>query len=252
MLARMGVVPMTTAKQALRDDIWRTLTMQKVARFPGAQGRIPNFIGAEAAAQHLTTLAVWQRARTLKCNPDAPQRSVRYAALQAGKIIYMAAPRLRELKPFIALDPAALGSKALWPASSIQGAFAMGKPVALEEMMPIDLIVAGSVAVAKDGARLGKGGGYSDLEYALGREVGIIGAETPIVTTVHPLQVVPDGVIEMTVHDISLNWFATPEGVVQTANRYPRPTGIVWEELGDKLDEIPVLQALAAAQQRRR
>jgi len=252
MLARMGVWPMTIAKHPLRDDIWRTLTTQKVARFPGAQGRIPNFIGAEAAAQHLTTLAVWRQARALKCNPDAPQRSVRYAALQAGKIIYMAVPRLRELQPFIALDPAVLGPKALWPASSIQGAFAMGKPVALEEMMPIDLIVAGSVAVAKDGARLGKGGGYSDLEYALGREAGIIGAETPIVTTVHPLQVVPDGVIEMTAHDISLNWFATPEGVVPTASPYPRPTGILWDELGDKLDEIPVLQARAAAQQRRR
>jgi 5-formyltetrahydrofolate cyclo-ligase len=243
---------MTTPKQSLRDDIWRTLTTQKVARFPGAPGRIPNFIGAETAAQHLTTLPVWLHARTLKCNPDAPQRSVRYAALQAGKIIYMAVPRLRELKPFIALDPAVLGSKALWPASSIQGAFAMGKPVALEEMAAIDLIVAGSVAVAQDGARLGKGGGYSDLEYALGREAGVIGAETPIVTTVHPLQVVPEGMIEMMAHDISLNWFATPEGVVQTASRYPRPPGILWDALGEKLDEIPVLQALAARQQRRR
>jgi 5-formyltetrahydrofolate cyclo-ligase len=243
---------MTTSKQSLREEIWRTLTLRKAARFPGAQGRIPNFIGAEAAAQHLTTLSAWRRARTLKCNPDAPQRTVRYAALQAGKIIYMAVPRLRELKPFIALDPSALGSKALWPASSIQGAFAMGKPVALEEMAPIDLIVAGSVAVAKDGARLGKGGGYSDLEYALGREAGLIGAETPIVTTVHPLQIVAEGTIEMTAHDISLNWFATPEGVVQTAGRYPRPPGILWDELGDKLDEIPVLQALAARRQGRR
>ena len=243
---------MTTAKQSLRDDIWRTLTTQKVARFPGAQGRIPNFIGAEAAAQHLTTLPVWRRARTLKCNPDAPQRAVRYAALQAGKIIYMAVPRLRDLKPFIALDPAVLGSKALWPASGIQGAFALGKPVTLEEMAAIDLIVAGSVAVAQDGARLGKGGGYSDLEYALGREAGVIGAETPIVTTVHPLQVVPVGTIAMTAHDISLNWFATPEAVVPTASRYPRPPGILWDELGDKLDDIPVLQALAARQQRRR
>src|SRR5919106_5319853 len=137
---------MTTAKQSLRDDIWRTLTTPKVARFPGAQGRIPNFIGAEAAAQHLTTLPVWRHARALKCNPDAPQRAVRYAALQAGKIIYMAVPRLRDLQPFIALDPAVFESKALWPASSIQGAFAMGKPVALEEMASIDLIVAGSVA----------------------------------------------------------------------------------------------------------
>jgi 5-formyltetrahydrofolate cyclo-ligase len=236
---------MADGKQRLREEIWRALTVNKVARFPGAQGRIPNFIGAETAAQHLTTLPVWQSARTLKCNPDAPQRSVRYAALQAGKVLYMAVPRLRELKPFIALDPALLGPTGLWQASSIQGAFAVGKPVALAEMRPIDLIVAGSVVVSRDGARLGKGGGYSDLEYALCRQAGLVHQDTPIVTTVHPMQVVPDDAIEMTAHDISLNWFATPEGVVQTASRHPRPQGILWDEVGEKLDEIPVLQQLA-------
>ena len=87
----------------MREEIWRALTVNKAARFPGAQGRIPNFIGAEAAARHLATWPAWQQAMALKCNPDAPQRSVRYAALQAGKILYMAVPRLRELTPFIAL-----------------------------------------------------------------------------------------------------------------------------------------------------
>ena len=236
---------MSAGKPGMREAVWRALTVNKLARFPGAQGRIPNFIGAEAAAQHLTSLPVWQRARALKCNPDAPQRPARYAALQAGKVVYMAVPRLRELNPFIALDPALLGSSGLWRASSIQGAFAVGKPVALAEMRPIDLIVAGSVAVSRDGARLGKGGGYSDLEYALCRQAGLVHQDTPIVTTVHPMQVVPDGAIEMTAHDISLSWFATPDGLVQTASHHPRPQGILWDELGEKLDEIPVLRQLA-------
>jgi 5-formyltetrahydrofolate cyclo-ligase len=193
----------------------------------------------------LTTLPDWRDARTLKCNPDAPQRPVRYAALQAGKIVYMAVPRLRERKPFIALDPTLIGPSGLWRASSIQGAFAVGKPMALEEMQPIDLIVAGSVAVSRDGARVGKGGGYSDLEYALCRQAGLAQADTPIVTTVHAMQIVPDGTIEMTAHDISLSCFATPEGIEQTDGHHPRPIGILWDELGDKLDEIPVLQELA-------
>jgi 5-formyltetrahydrofolate cyclo-ligase len=239
------VATIADTKQRLRQEIWQALTVHKVARFPGAQGRIPNFVGAEAAARHLATLPDWQRARVLKCNPDAAQRPVRYAALQAGKVLYMAVPRLRELAPFIALDPLLLGSTELWRASSIQGAFAVGKPVTLAEMRRIDLIVAGSVSVSCEGARLGKGGGYSDLEYALCRQADLVDAETPIVTTVHPMQVVPDGAIEMTAHDISLSWFATPEGVVQTTKRYPRPQGILWGELGKKLDDIPVLQQLA-------
>jgi hypothetical protein len=49
----------------------------------------------------------------------------------------------------------------------------------------------------------------------------------------------------MTTHDIPLSWFATPDGLVQTAGRYPRPQGILWDELGAKLDDIPVLRQLA-------
>jgi 5-formyltetrahydrofolate cyclo-ligase len=30
-------------------------------------------------------------------------------------------------------------------------------------MRPIDLVITGSVAVARDGARVGKGGGYCDV-----------------------------------------------------------------------------------------
>jgi len=236
---------MSLSKQALREEIWRVLTAHGVARFPGARGRIPNFVGAEAAAQRLTALPLWEAARTVKCNPDSPQRPVRYAALKAGKVVYQAVPRLRDPKPFIKLDPAVLDKTALWKASSIQGAFAIGRPVALEDMSPLDLIVAGSVAVSRDGSRLGKGGGYSDLEYALCREANLACEETPIVTTVHSLQVVPEGEIEMTSHDISIHWFATPEELVQTDRRYPRPPGILWDELGGKFNEIPVLQDLA-------
>lgn len=236
---------MFPSKKALRENIWRTLTDNRVALFPGAHGRIPNFVGAEVAARHLQTLPVWQQARTIKCNPDSPQRHVRYAALKEGKIVYLAVPRLRDAKPFIQLDPNRINQKSLWHASSIRGAFELGRSVAIDEMAPIDLIVAGSVAVSRDGSRLGKGGGYSDLEYALCKEAGLVSENTPIVTTVHPLQIVPERKIEMTGHDISINWFATPEEIVQTECRYARPPGILWDELGDKLEEIPVLKDLA-------
>jgi len=244
-----GYEQMGLPKNELRERIWRLLEEKKVARFPGAHGRIPNFVGAEKAAHHLTTLRVWQQARAIKCNPDSPQRPVRYAALKAGKIVYQAVPRLLHMKPFIELNPHRLDETTLWHASSIRGAFATGRPVSIEEMDQVDLVVAGCVAVSPDGSRLGKAGGYSDLEYALCREAGITREDTPIVTTVHILQVVPDGEIEMTPHDISLNWFATPDEIVETLGDYPRPSGILWEELGEKLNEIPVLQDLARRRQ---
>src|ERR1041384_6299744 len=93
------------SKEQIRSEVWRRLTDGKAARFPGAEGRIPNFIGAEACAKILAELPAWQKARVVKINPDSPQRAVRQRALAEGKILYMPAPRLAEDKPFIELDP---------------------------------------------------------------------------------------------------------------------------------------------------
>ena len=82
-------------KDQIREQVWDTLQKQRVARFPGAEGRIPNFIGAEACAKQLAETPYWKAARFVKVNPDSPQRAIRQRALADGKIIYMAVPRLR-------------------------------------------------------------------------------------------------------------------------------------------------------------
>ena len=64
------------AKQAVREHVWALLERERAARFPGAAGRIPNFVGAEVAAERLASLPEWQVARVLKANPDAPQLPV--------------------------------------------------------------------------------------------------------------------------------------------------------------------------------
>src|SRR4051812_14835384 len=134
-------------KEEIRRAVWLLLRAEKAARFPGADGRIPNFIGAEACAKLLTALPSWTEAKVVKVNPDSPQRAVRQRALEEGKILYMAVPRLAETKPFIELDPRRLKVSA-YAASSIKGAFEYGRPVTLAAMKKIDLIVCGSVAVA--------------------------------------------------------------------------------------------------------
>jgi 5-formyltetrahydrofolate cyclo-ligase len=238
------------AKSALRQEVWGALQRAKTARFPGAAGRIPNFVGAEGAAERLSTTSQWQRANTLKANPDLPQLPVRQRALEDGKRVYMAVPRLASHKPFIVLDPSALTVTAR-RAASIAGAAKQGRPVGIEEMSTVDLVVAGCVAVSPDGARLGKGGGYSDLEFALGWEAGLIGPSTIVVTTVHDLQVVPDGDIPMTEHDFRLDVIATPTRVIRCSpHRGEGKRGIVWDELTDeKIASIPVLERLRVHRQ---
>jgi 5-formyltetrahydrofolate cyclo-ligase len=228
-------------KAEIRDTVWRLLTQQGVARFPGAYGRIPNFVGADKAAQLLRELTVWRKAQVIKVNSDPPQLPIRRAALADGKILYMAVPRLKAEKCFVELDPQKLGSRALLTAS-LRGALKYGRLVAPREMRHTDLIVYGSVAASRDGARLGKGGGFLDLEYGLLREEGKVRELTPIVTTIHPLQLILYK-IPMFPHDLPVDFLITPNEVIATRSIYPRPRGIYWDLLREmKINAIPILR----------
>jgi 5-formyltetrahydrofolate cyclo-ligase len=238
-----GPADLLAAKAALREQVWAAMTAAHVARFPGAAGRIPNFSGAEAAAERLRALPPWQAAHTLKANPDSAQLPVRQRALQDGKTVYMAVPRLAAEDPFFALDPDHL-SDSPRAAASIRGAERSARKVPLSELAPVDLVVMGSVAAAPDGARLGKGGGFADLEYALATAAGLIGQDTACVTTVHELQLRPAGTIPVADHDVPVDFIVTPERVIDCrAHRRSRPAaGVRWDDLTDeKVAAIPLL-----------
>jgi len=214
-----------------------------VGRFPRPYGRIPNFVGAEAAARRLAETAEWQAAATVKANPDSPQWPVRQRALEDGKTVYMAVPRLAEERPFFLLDPAQLADSPR-AASSIKGASRSARTVDLDQLQPVDLVVAGCVAVGEDGARLGKGGGFSDLEFAVASAAGLIGPATVIATTVHERQVLPAERIPTTAHDAWVDLIVTPERVIR-APAHRHAGQIDWDELTDeKILAIPLLVRL--------
>ena len=53
-------------KDAIRRSIWTVMDREGVSRFPGAEGRIPNFTNARAAAERLASHPVWKKAKTIK------------------------------------------------------------------------------------------------------------------------------------------------------------------------------------------
>ena len=230
-------------KQSIRERVWDDMEESGVARFPfPPHGRIPNFEGADRAADRLSTTDAWERTERVKANPDSPQRPVRRRALEAGKTVFVAVPRLRDEECFIRLDPAKIDDYDR--ATTIDGAPALGEQVGPDAMAAIDLIVSGSVAVTEDGARIGKGEGYSDLEFALLREFDLVDDGTTVVTTVHERQVVADE-IRPDAHDVPVDLIVTPERVVQCGSPADRPEGIDWDVLpAGKIDAIPVLQQL--------
>jgi 5-formyltetrahydrofolate cyclo-ligase len=240
-----GPAELLAAKAALRREVWDAMAQPGIARFPGPRNRIPNFVGAERAAERLQTTPAWQRARTVKANPDSPQWPVRQRALEDDKTLYMAVPRLAEAKPFFLLDPAHLAESPR-AASSIKGASRSARRVDVDELDPVDLVVTGCVAVGEDGARLGKGGGFSDLELALAAEAGLVDAHTIIATTAHDAQVLGAGDIPVTAHDFTVDLIATPTRLVDVRRTGRRGAPRVrWAELTDeKIGAIPLLQRL--------
>jgi 5-formyltetrahydrofolate cyclo-ligase len=231
-------------KKAIRSRVWDLLVRERVAE-PGVHGYVPAFVGAEAAAGRLAGLPEWRAARVVKAAPDRAQQPVRELALRDGKLLYVAVPRLAAELPFFVLDPADAGGPP-GAAAPREHAAHHARKVGVQDMRRVDMVVCGSVAVNRRGTRLGKGGGYSDIEVALLQEAGRIGPSTVIVTTVHPLQVI-DQPIPETDHDFSVDLIVTPDGVIECEPQR-RPTGLYWNNLTPaKIAAIPVLAARAAA-----
>ncbi|WP_132058893.1 5-formyltetrahydrofolate cyclo-ligase [Halorussus amylolyticus] len=229
-------------KRDLRERVWDRLESDGLARFPfPPHGRIPNFAGAEDAAERLTETPEWRDANVVKANPDAPQLPVRRRALDAGKTVYMAVPRLRDEKPFYELDPTEIPADDRDRAPTVSHVEEYAQQVGPDDVPGLDLVVSGSVAVTDDGARVGKGEGYSDLEYAVLRELGLVDDATTVTTTVHNVQVVETSV-EVEAHDVPMDIVTTPTRTIRTETEYDRPEGVFWDDLSDeRIDEMPVL-----------
>ena len=199
----------SSSKDDIRMRVWRELLKRKVALPPfPVYGRIPNFKGAEEAALRLRAIEEYSRAEVVLCNPDSPQRPVREIVLRDGKVLVVATPRLS--KGFVAVE----GPKDPAYASTIKGFMELGRPVRPGDY-EIDVFVAGSVAVDLEGYRLGKGTGYSDIEFKLWSSAGSITDETLRVTTVHDLQVVER--VPRDSWDVPVDLILTPTRSVWTA-----------------------------------
>ena len=233
-------------KWSIREDVWTALETARVVRGKSVHDKIPHFLGCEVAAELATQLPEWEAARAIKSNPDQAQRPLRQLALEQGKLLYMAVPRLKDERVFIELDPTRPEVEPA-RASTISGAFKVGRPVYVADMQAIDLVISGSVAVNRQGVRIGKGGGFADLEYGLAAAAGVVGPDTPVISTVHSMQVL-DEELPYTQHDVPLAVVVTPDAIIRcddSGEKLPKPKGIYWEDLDDrKIRSIPLLAKL--------
>ncbi|KDP36591.1 hypothetical protein JCGZ_08358 [Jatropha curcas] len=237
-------------KWVIRKRIWDLMEARNFAQNPRpVHHRIPNFVGASAAANNLARLEVFQNAGCVKVNPDSPQKQVRFLTLSGF---------------FSVLESNMLSPNTINEACTSVGVAKYGRPIGLDEKIKVDLIVIGSVAVdPKTGARLGKGEapknftcqvctvsnavqGFAELEYGMLRYMGAIDDSTPVVTSVHDCQIVDDIPVEkMLIHDVPVDIICTPTQVIFTNTTISKPQGIYWEKLSpEKLGQIRILREL--------
>ena len=236
-------------KDVVRAEVWRSLESEGVSVGPTFD-RIPNFVGADAAAKRLSELDAWKRARVVKCNPDPPQIPVRLRALYDGKLLFAPVPYLTKGFPYLRIDPDKLAAKGVdfETAATAQGFLQHGEPISFADMPKLDFCVVGCVAVTRTGGRTGKGAGFADLEHGIFRELGKTTADTPIATTVHSTQVVDDSRVVMEPHDNALTFIATENELIRTGARQPDRAGVDWERVRpDQFADIPFLGELRGA-----
>ncbi|XP_021283708.1 5-formyltetrahydrofolate cyclo-ligase-like protein COG0212 [Herrania umbratica] len=234
-------------KWVIRKRTWDLMEARNIAQNPRpVHHRIPNFIGAPAAAKNLSELQVFGMANCVKVNPDSPQKQVRFLTLSDGKKLLTPQPRLRT-GFFSVLESSKLTPSTINEACTSLGVAKYGRPIGLDEKIKVDLIVIGSVAVdPKTGARLGKGEGFAELEYGMLQYMGAIDESTPVVTSVHDCQLVDDIPVEkLLVHDVPVDIICTPTQVIFTNTAILKPQGIYWEKLSpEKLGQIRILREL--------
>ncbi|KAM3960643.1 methenyltetrahydrofolate synthase domain-containing protein lost [Aphomia sociella] len=241
-------VPEEVTKQSFRVKVWRHLETNGLAMFPRpVYNRIPNFKGAPEAAAKLADLDVFKNANTIKVNPDKPQEPVRVTCLEQKKTLYVPVPRLQTgFLNRLELPEGQTGPAAIRQAVSRNGMETYGKAIGIEDSVSLDLVVMGSVAVSKEGYRIGKGRGYGDLEFGLMMHMKAIKPDTVVVTTVHDCQVFDTLPAELFgPHDVPIDIIVTPTQVIETQRMSQRPIGILWHLLSNRrLELMPVLGQL--------
>ena len=212
----IDIMSLKEEKESIRKSIYEKLFNECQSLRPnGDYGKIPNFKGSDIAARLLAGTEEWKNSKNIFCSPDSAQIPVRYLALKENKNIIMASPNLEN--GYLYLEGKNLDGKER-EASTKEGAFIhcsrffdFGECSSFD--VAIDMVVEGSVGVDRFGNRIGKGKGYGDREIEDLFNKNLINEKTPLVTTIHPFQLID--YIPTESHDRKLNMIVSTDEVIR-------------------------------------
>ncbi|ESO02138.1 hypothetical protein HELRODRAFT_94411 [Helobdella robusta] len=243
--SKLNVSP-DDSKAILRSKVWDYLEDSGLASHPKIpRRRISNFRGSEEACDRITELDVFKKAQILRIDPDRPLQEIRFKTLEAGKTLLVPTPSLKNHVFSKIVPPADCPQKLLRSCAARQGIKDYSEAIDIDEKVKVDAVVVGCVAVSTKGWRIGKGGGLSDLEYAMMASLGVVNQKVPIITMVHDCQILdlPDSLFGL--HDLPVDYIVTPTQIIECTGHLPKPSSILWNLMNDdKLNHIPVLRRI--------
>lgn len=141
------------------------------------------------------------------------------------------------------LDPADLADSPR-SASSIKGATRSGRRVSVAELERVDLVSPAASRSRWTGPGSARAAG-SPTWSSRSPPAGLIGPDTPVVTTVHELQLRAAGTVPVAAHDVAIDLAVTPDRVVGCRRPRRNRGQVRWSELTDeKIAAIPLLADL--------
>lgn len=236
-------------KAALRQEVWERCETENLVDYPRpCAGRIPNFIGREAAALRLAETLEFKQAAVVKVHPSLNADPVREQCYLHGKQVLVPPLPGHDFLYFLVRPEDAKGREAF--CATKRGFSQVGTPVhSLSELPPVGLVVVASVAVMEQtGARVGKGAGFGELEFGILRELGVIGPSTPVATLCHDRMLVADGLPldALAAHDLRVDLCCTPTQTLRF-EASDKPSGVFWDLVtGEMVHDIGALKELHA------
>eukprot|EP00439_Symbiodinium_sp_Y106_P023635 s1271_g2.t3 len=228
-------------KAALRQQVWDRLESQDAVLFPRpCHGRIPNCVGSALACQHLLALPELQNASVVKVHPSIGAAALRTALVLAGKTV-LVPPYPGANFLYLELHRDRFPSRSLEWAGDKREYLKWAKPLKLLDIPLVDVVVVATCVVASNGVRLGKGKGYGEVEWGILTALGAADPDTtPVFSICHDLQVVEPAQLNadmMESHDLPVDAFATPSGLVHCNRIASKPSGIRWDLVDPQLEE---------------
>jgi len=208
---RVFLPRLLTRRERLRRRIWHLMEEAGVLTFPlEVFGRVPNFIGAEQAAELLAQQPEFERAKVVFVSPDHVLRRVRELVLERGKVLAVSLPQRLARRTKQALLQIT-ERRAVKAAADIDNFLRYGQPLS----SPVDLAVLSSVVVDRLGNRLTPRREFGDREWQMLVDNGFVHEGTKVATIAHPLQFADDLVKWITDEDVKAHLIVTPQEVIR-------------------------------------